>query len=207
MTTWRSKLVLWWKDIWLAFGETKPTAPQFTASEINLRLTSVLSPNEFRQHVQDVIKSNYSIPPRSRSVDAPSALEVTAPKGSKFPSTEVDGFGLPSNEQPLSVPVPTVSDCMAVFGGVMDMKELAFARFHIDNPQVYTKLVALAKSAKDAGQKKIGIRLLWERLRWYVTVETSNSQFKLNNNHTANYAQLIMAFEPELNGFFNTRER
>lgn len=92
-------------------------------------------------------------------------------------------------------------------GKPSDPIQYAFERFHADNPKVYSKLVELALSAKANGHERMGIGLLWERLRWYYTVEIrGNDKFKLNNNHRSRYARLIMANEPALEGFFKTRE-
>ena len=41
-----------------------------------------------------------------------------------------------------------------------------------------------------------------------MAIHTSSpaGAFKLNNNFTAHYARLLMAQEPDLEGFFETRE-
>lgn len=88
-----------------------------------------------------------------------------------------------------------------------DYIQTRFESFHTDNPQVYNKLVELAFLAKANGHNRLGIKTLFERLRWYYTVETKgNERFKLDNNFTSRYARLIMANVPALDGFFATRE-
>lgn len=88
-----------------------------------------------------------------------------------------------------------------------DAIQTRFEKFHRENPQVYTKLVDLALRAKASGHKSIGIGLLWERLRWFYTIETTtDNKFRLDNNHRSRYARLIMLNVPALNGFFKTRE-
>lgn len=83
--------------------------------------------------------------------------------------------------------------------------EARFARFHSDNPHVYRRLVDLARSAKARG-KRVGIGMLFEVLRYEFVIETSSDDgFRLNNNHRAFYARAIMANEPDLDGFFETR--
>lgn len=85
--------------------------------------------------------------------------------------------------------------------------QAGFEKFHKENPDVYKKLVDLAFLAKANGHQHLGIKTLFERLRWYYTVETKgNEPFKLNNNWTAYYARMIMQREPSLTGFFRTRE-
>lgn len=84
--------------------------------------------------------------------------------------------------------------------------EELFQRFHEENPHVYRALVKLAFRAKAAGIKKWGINAVIEVFRWEHAIETKGDTFKINNNHAPHYARLIMAREPELDGFFNTRE-
>jgi hypothetical protein len=51
---------------------------------------------------------------------------------------------------------------------------------------------------------------MWERLRWvsYIDVlrDETAEKYKLNNNYKAEYARFIMRREPDLEGFFRTRE-
>ncbi|MCT6980978.1 hypothetical protein M1697_23140, partial [Salmonella enterica subsp. enterica serovar Oranienburg] len=42
----------------------------------------------------------------------------------------------------------------------------AFVRFHSQNPHVYDELVLLARRAMRSGASKIGIKMLFEVLRW-----------------------------------------
>jgi hypothetical protein len=84
----------------------------------------------------------------------------------------------------------------------------AFLTFYRANPTVYTELVALARQAKAAGHERYSIAALFELVRWHRTVEVRSSDgFKLNNNHRAFYAREIMEREPDLAGFFATREQ
>lgn len=85
----------------------------------------------------------------------------------------------------------------------------AFWRFHERNPRVYALLVAFARRAKAAGAARVGVRMLWERMRWEVQVETADpagDEWKLNDHYTSRYARLLMAREPDLRGLFETRE-
>lgn len=82
-----------------------------------------------------------------------------------------------------------------------------FERFHAQNPQVYEKLVEYAYAAKANGHKRASIKLLFERVRWYATMEVkSGDTYVLNNSYTSRYARLIMQQEPALKDFFVTRE-
>jgi len=82
-----------------------------------------------------------------------------------------------------------------------------FEEFHKNNPEVYEELVRLARQMKARGHKQIGIKMLWEVLRWERAMKTTDqTEWKLNNNYTSRYARLIMEQEPDLEGFFKTRE-
>ena len=82
-----------------------------------------------------------------------------------------------------------------------------FLEFHRENPHVYAELLRLTHQAKNRGAKKIGIRTLWEVMRWNLTIVTRdpNSGFKLNNNHHSRYVRLIVEKNPSLAKLFELR--
>lgn len=82
-----------------------------------------------------------------------------------------------------------------------------FAAFHRDNPHVYATLVRLAREAKRAGKTKVGVKALWERMRWDLWLATAHGadEPKLDNNFTSRFARLIDEREPDLRGLFETR--
>lgn len=82
-----------------------------------------------------------------------------------------------------------------------------FLTFHADNPRVYELLCRFARQIRGRGYERVGIKLLWERVRWEVMIETNDPDgFKLSNDYHARYARLIMENEPDLAGLFRTRE-
>lgn len=84
-----------------------------------------------------------------------------------------------------------------------------FLEFHGRNPAVYDGLLRLAYTGKRAGRTKLGMKQLFEVLRWEWMIEglpDIHEQYKLNNNYTSRYARLIMASEPDLEGIFDTRK-
>lgn len=88
-----------------------------------------------------------------------------------------------------------------------DEIQIAFEKFHADNPNVYTMLVKLARQVKESGRKRYGIEMLFARLRWHYDFEVkSEEEFKLNNNFTSRYARLLMEQENDLEGVFSVRE-
>jgi hypothetical protein len=82
-----------------------------------------------------------------------------------------------------------------------------FQSFHADNPRVYELLVRFSLQLKHRGYEHAGISLIWERMRWEMSLETVDPDgFKLNNDYRSRYARLLMASVPSLEGFFRTRE-
>jgi len=82
-----------------------------------------------------------------------------------------------------------------------------FLAFHEANPQVYQELEALALRLRSKGCKWIGMRMLWETLR-YNNLETATSDpYKLNNSYVSYYARLLLQHHPELSGAIEIRER
>ena len=89
-----------------------------------------------------------------------------------------------------------------------DHIEREFWEFHNKHPEVYHQLTRLARQWRANGRAKLGIATIYEVLRWNSHVnQERDGGFKLNNNHKALYARLIMEREPDLDGVFETRER
>lgn len=84
-----------------------------------------------------------------------------------------------------------------------------FAVFHAENPQVYRELLRLARQAKTRGAKRVGLKMLWEVVRWnrelYLADTAARQGVAFNNDFTAYYARLLMDRHPELDGLFETR--
>lgn len=88
-----------------------------------------------------------------------------------------------------------------------DPLDRAFWQFHFEHPHVYELLVRFALEARAAGRHRYGIAMIYERMRWYVLIETNDPLgFKLNNNYRSRYARLLMLYEPELADLFEIRE-
>jgi hypothetical protein len=82
--------------------------------------------------------------------------------------------------------------------------EQRFEAFHAANPHVYDHLRRLALDARRKG-RQMGIKALYEVLRWQYAMATTDDDYKLNNSYTSFYARLLMEREPELAGYFETR--
>lgn len=86
--------------------------------------------------------------------------------------------------------------------------EDTFWEFHAANPQVYDRVVQMARTAKARGRRKLGMKMIFEVIRWETFLRTNDADgFKLNNNYTSFYARLVMDREPDLDGIFETREQ
>lgn len=82
-----------------------------------------------------------------------------------------------------------------------------FEAFHAQHPEVYDKLVDLARMVRRRGLSHYSVYALYNRVRWHFTIERDMGEdFKLNNNYQPYYARLIMAEHPDLAGLFELRE-
>lgn len=85
-----------------------------------------------------------------------------------------------------------------------------FWEYHRENPEVYKSFCAFADQAIAAGREYLGAKMLFERIRWYTTIEARErfpSGFKLNNNFHAFYARLWLREHPERPEFFELRRQ
>ncbi len=81
----------------------------------------------------------------------------------------------------------------------------AFEAFNAKNPHVYVAIVTVSRQLRRAGFQRLGMKALFERLRWEYAMRTRGETWKLNNNFTSEYARLVMQREPDLDGLFETR--
>ena len=83
-----------------------------------------------------------------------------------------------------------------------------FEEFDRANPHVYRGLRDLALTARRKGRERGSIELFFAVMRWehWITTDDPGSDFKLNDHYTSRFARKLMAQEPELAGFFETRE-
>ena len=87
----------------------------------------------------------------------------------------------------------------------MTVLQEEFNAYHKRSPQIYQKLKTLALRLKRVGASTYGMKALFEILRFNALLQ-SDKKFKLQNNHAPYYARLLMQQEPQLAGFFYTRE-
>lgn len=80
-----------------------------------------------------------------------------------------------------------------------------FKRFHQDNPEIYELFCRFAREARDTGRKRFSHWMIANRIRWYTTVETTGSEYKLSNDYIALYARLLVYQDPSFDGFFSLK--
>lgn len=86
-----------------------------------------------------------------------------------------------------------------------------FEKFHADHPEVYDEIVRLARVAKANGHKRVGMKMLFELIRWHFIIDREydaerERSYTMNNVYTSRYTRLVMAQEPDLAEMFKTRE-
>jgi 4-amino-4-deoxy-L-arabinose transferase-like glycosyltransferase len=75
------------------------------------------------------------------------------------------------------------------------------------NPDVYPTIVSLAREAKAAGKRAIGMKALWEVARWTLSMRTRGDDYRWNNDYTSLMSRLVQEREPDLRGLFEVRRR
>lgn len=85
--------------------------------------------------------------------------------------------------------------------------EERFLEFDAKNPVVYQHLVRLAYEGVNAGMPRLGIRQLWEVMRWHIWFETKDpSGLRLNDHYHSRYIRKLIAEHPDLGPYFELRK-
>lgn len=82
-----------------------------------------------------------------------------------------------------------------------------FEEFHRLNPWVCDALERLAADYVARGRTRIGIRMLWEVLRWHYNRATADpsSEFRANDHYHSRYVRLLIQRHPEWAACFELR--
>lgn len=83
------------------------------------------------------------------------------------------------------------------------MKE-TFEQYQERNPKIYKEFIFYVNEMILAGQKKIGAKAVFERIRWESKIKRLD-QYKVNNNFTADYARQFEKDFPYFEGIFEKR--
>lgn len=83
---------------------------------------------------------------------------------------------------------------------------LSFLRFHEEHPQVYRLFEQFARQLLEKGWKRIGSKMVIERIRWEVATASKDADgYKINNNYTCYYSRMFMQNNPQYGDCFETR--
>lgn len=85
--------------------------------------------------------------------------------------------------------------------------ERRFAEFHRANPHILAELERRALALVGVGAPRVGVKAIWEAMRYDALVRTDSRDWKLNNSYTALYARLLIHRRPELADVIETRQR
>lgn len=53
--------------------------------------------------------------------------------------------------------------------------------------------------------RRFGMKALCEHVRWHMSVNVGDAEFKLNNNYTAAFTRLLVSEHPEVKPYVKTR--
>lgn len=109
--------------------------------------------------------------------------------------------------QPVTTNTTTMKNATPLFSSQGDKLARAWAECKQANPWLLSKLADVAMELKRRGHTRYSIDGIFHILRWETDLSTGDLSLKVNNNHTALAARDLMADYPELDGFFQVRER
>ncbi len=82
-----------------------------------------------------------------------------------------------------------------------------FVTFHGEFPRVYELFKAFAFELIKQGHKRLGGRMIIERIRWEMATGSKDEQgFKINNDFIAYYTRLFIHEHKQYSEYFETRE-
>lgn len=83
-----------------------------------------------------------------------------------------------------------------------------FEDFHLTHPQVYLMFEKFALALINKGHKKLGAKMIVERIRWEIAFENKvedDKGFKINNDFVAHYARMFIKNHPQYKDYFEFR--
>jgi hypothetical protein len=81
-----------------------------------------------------------------------------------------------------------------------------FEMFHAENPWVLRAYEKLAADWVAKGNRRLGIGMLTEIIRWQYGRQTTGVQFKIDNDFRSRYVRVIMERNPGWSTLFETRK-
>jgi hypothetical protein len=113
-------------------------------------------------------------------------------------------FRVERNPDQIELPFGDLSQPAHAVGATIQER---FQAFHEANPWVLNVLEQLTADMLAKGHRRIGIRMLWEVLRWQYNRRTidPSSSFKVNDQYHSRYVRLLIERHPEWADVFSTR--
>lgn len=79
--------------------------------------------------------------------------------------------------------------------------------YHAGHPEVFEIFMLYARQAAKSGRRRIGARLIGERIRWYANIERKHSdEWLINDHYWPYYSRLAMLVDDTLVGLFARRD-
>jgi len=82
----------------------------------------------------------------------------------------------------------------------------SFSHFHEDNPGVFNLFKKFTFQIIARGHKHFSADAIVHRIRWESSIETTDKDFKISNNHVMFYGRLFMSMYPEHKELFRTHD-
>ena len=79
-----------------------------------------------------------------------------------------------------------------------------FTAWNVENPDIYSRFVYMARQLKAQGRTKCSARHLIEVIRWEEG-KGKTEEFKINSDYVPIMARMLMDEYPEMDGFFEIR--
>lgn len=93
----------------------------------------------------------------------------------------------------------------SLFDSLKSDLQIAFDAFDAANPAVYRLFCRFTHELIARGWQHGSADAVIHRIRWEVAMETTDPDWKLNNNFCAGFARKFAAEHPEHRDFFRTR--
>ena len=87
------------------------------------------------------------------------------------------------------------------------MRLESWKAYHALHPEVFELFLMYARQAAGSGMKRIGARLIGERIRWYAHIERRHDgEWLINDHYWPYYSRLAMLVDENLAGLFARRD-
>ena len=85
--------------------------------------------------------------------------------------------------------------------------EKRWRAFHLAHPYIGQELERRALQLRRAGAQRIGVKMLWESMRFDALVRSDDRPYAFNNDYAAIYSRWLIHNHPGLDDVIETRRR